>query len=239
MFYFESKNDIKSIIPILNSFMIYEEDSSQINEIFSAIVYLYSHYKLDKLIYPFAIIKRESPDFSILCLNKNESRGIEHTLSTINDYKVAVSELTKLPPGSKLELSYYSPFNKRTKDEIYDGLRLPSEDLMGRGYNGGRPEMEWAEIIKKVIHNKTAKLNKNHFEIFFANELLIEDDSPVETIIELEKGISYLEPHIIEYSESSYKKKFDKIHIITKNTFIYNVLSEKEIIKFSRDKIKL
>jgi len=239
MFYFESKDDIKNLIPMLNSFMIYGKDSSQVNEIFSAIVYLYSLGKLDKLIYPFALIKRESPDFSILCLDINNSRGIEHSLSTLQDYKMAESELNKLPPGSKLEPDYYSPFKKLPKEEINIGLRLPTERLVGQGYNGDRPEYEWAEIIKNTLLNKTVLLNKNHFEIFTSNELLIEDDSPVEIMIEVEKALNYLEPHIKVYLSTIFPRKFDRIHIITKNTFVYNVLSENKIVKFSRDEINL
>lgn len=239
MFFFESKDDIKNLIPMMNSFMIYEKDSSQVKEIFSAIVYLYSLGKLDKLIYPFALIKRESPDFSILCYDINNSLGIEHILSTLQDYKMAEFELKKLPPGSKLELDYYSPFKRLPKEEINICLRLPEEHLVGQGYNGNRPEYEWAEIVKNAIYKKTVLLNKNHFEIFSTNELLIEDDSPIEIMIDVAKALNYLKPHINEYLSSTFAKKFDRIHIITKNTFVYNVLSENELIKFSRDKINL
>jgi len=239
MFYFESKDDIKNLIPMMNSFMIYGKDSSQVNETFSSIVYLFSLGKLEKLVYPFALIKRESPDFSILCLDISNSRGIEHTFATLQDYKMAESELNKLPPGSKLEPDYYSPFKKLPKEKINIGLRLPEEHLVGQGYTGDRPEYEWAEIIKNAIYNKTALLNKNHFEIFSTNELLIEDDSPVKIMIDVVKALNYLKPHINEYFSSTFTNKFDRIHIITNNTFVYNVLSENEIIKFSRDEINL
>ncbi len=187
MFYFDSKDEIKNIIPMLNSFRIQDNDSSQVQEIFSSIVYLYSLGKLENNIYPFSLIKRESPDFSILYFDKNSSRGIEHSLSTLQDYKMAESELKKQPPGSKLEPDYYSPFKKLPKENINIGLRLPTEHLVGQGYIGDRPEYEWVEIIKNTIFNKTTQLNKDHFEIFSTNELLIEDDSPVKKMIEVKR----------------------------------------------------
>ena len=215
--------------------MIYENESSEVNEIFSVLVYLYANNKLKQFSFPFALIKRESPDFSILCYEKTQSKGIEHTLSTLQDYKMAESELQKLPNGSKLEHDYYSPFNKLPKNEINKGLRQPSERLTGQGYYGDRPEIEWAEIIKNTIHNKTLLLNKDHFEKFTTNELIIEGDSPVEFFIDLKNALKYLEPHINDYLSSFYKIKYDKIHIISKNTFVYDVLSRNEIIKFSKD----
>ncbi|MEJ2507523.1 MAG: hypothetical protein P8Y81_14790, partial [Ignavibacteriaceae bacterium] len=118
MLYFESKNELKNIIPFINQFMVYENDSSQVNEIFSILVYLYTNNLLGQFNFPFALIKREHPDFSLLCYEKEKSKGIEHTLSTLQDYKMAESELQKLPDGSKLEPDFYSPFKKLAKSEI-------------------------------------------------------------------------------------------------------------------------
>ncbi|MCZ2222975.1 MAG: hypothetical protein LC122_05025 [Chitinophagales bacterium] len=64
---------------------------------------------------------------------------------------------------------------------------MPTEHLVGQGYIGDRPEYEWVEIIKNTIFNKTTQLNKDHFEIFSTNELLIEDDSPVKKMIEVKR----------------------------------------------------
>lgn len=237
MFSFESKKDIKNLIPMLNSFNIDKKDSSQVNEIFSAIVYLYSLGKLDKLIYPFTIIKRESPDFSILCYDIHDSCGIEHTLATLQDYKMAESELNKMQLGSKLETNYYYPGNKLQQKDINIGLRLPKEPLVGQCYYGDRPEKEWAEIIKNAILKKTRSLNDGHLETFSINELLIEDDSPVEVMIDVGKALEYLTHHIDKYLSSGFAKLFDRIHIITKNTFIYNVLHDNRIVNFSRNAI--
>lgn len=235
MLFFESKDEIKNIIPFISQFMIYERDSNEVNEIFSIIIYLYVNNKLGQLNFPFALIKREHPDFGLLCYEKAKSKGIEHTLSTLQDYKMAESELQKLPDGSKLEPDYYSPFNKLPKNEINKGLRQPSERLTGQGYNGDRPEIEWAEIIKNTIYSKTVLLNKNHFEKFATNELIIEGDSPIEPFIDLNVAIKYLMPHFKEYIASTYEFKYDKIHIISKNTFVYDVLTRTELVKFSKD----
>jgi len=234
MLYFESKDEIINILPFINQFMVYEIDSFVVKEFLSILVYIYANDKMEQFTFPFALIKREHPDFSILCYEKTNSKGIEHTLSTLQDYKMAESELQKLPDGSKLEPDYYSPFRKLSKDEINKGLRQPSERLVGQGYSGDRPEIEWAEIIKNTIHTKTAILNKDHFEKFATNELIVEGDSPTEFIIELDVALKYLEPHINEYLSSSYKKKYDKIHIISKNTFVYDILGKNKLIKFSK-----
>lgn len=235
MLFFKSKDEIKNVLPIFKQFLIEDFDSRDVKEIFSIIVYLYANNKLGLFNFPFELIKQEHPDFSILCYEKTLSKGIEHTLSTLQDYKMAESELQKLPEGSKLEPDYYSPFKKLPKEEVFSGLRHPTERLTGQGYSGDRPEIEWAEIIKNALHTKTNLFNKNHFKKFATNELIIQGDSPVESIINLDVALKYLEPHIKEYLTFSYEKRFDKIHIISKNSFVYDILSRKEIVRFSKD----
>jgi hypothetical protein len=93
MLYFNSNKDINNILPFLKSVWIDDGDSSNVHEIFSALIYLYANNKLNQFTYPFALIKRESPDFNILCYDKENCKGIEHTLSTLSDYKMAESEL--------------------------------------------------------------------------------------------------------------------------------------------------
>ena len=235
MLYFQSQDEIKNILPFLNQFFIDDFDSSDVKEYFSIIVYLYANNKLGQLNFPFELIKREHPDFSILCYERSQSKGIEHTLSTLQDYKMAESELQKLPEGSKLEPDYYSPFKKLPKEEINSGIRQPTERLTGQGYSGDRPEIEWAEIIKNTMHTKTILFNKNHFKKFATNELIIQGDSPVEFFIDLEVALKYLEPNIKGYLSYAYEKRFDKIHIISKNSFVYDILSRSEIVRFSKD----
>lgn len=235
MLYFHSKEEIKNILPFLNQYIINDYDSTDVKEIFSIIVYLYANNKLGQLNFPFELIKREHPDFRILCYEKSQSKGIEHTLSTVQDYKMAESELQKLPEGSKLEPDYYSPFKKLPKEEINTGLRQPNERLTGKGYSGNRPEREWAEIIKNAMHTKTVLLNKNHFKIFATNELLIQGNSPGEFSIKLDVALEYLKPHIKEYLNYPYEKRFSKVHIISKKSFVYDVLSRSEIVRFSKD----
>lgn len=237
MLFFKSKDEINNIITFLHQFMIYKNESKGVNEIFSILVYLYANYKLEKFNFPFILTKRESPDFSMLCFELNEAKGIEHTLSTLQNYKMAESELQKRPDGSKLEPDYYSPFNKLSKYEINKGLRKPSDKLTGEPYLGDRPEIEWAKTIKDTIHNKTGLLNKNHFEKFATNELIVQSHTPVEILIKLTKALKYLEPHIRSYHSSTYKVKYDKIHIISKHSFIYNILNQNEIVDFSRKKL--
>ena len=82
MLYFNSNKDINNILPFLKSVWIDDGDSSNVHEIFSALIYLNANNKL-----------RESPDFNILCYDKENCKGIEHTLSTLSDYKMAESEL--------------------------------------------------------------------------------------------------------------------------------------------------
>ncbi|MEJ2618434.1 MAG: hypothetical protein P8Z35_25990 [Ignavibacteriaceae bacterium] len=78
-------------------------------------------------------------------------------------------------------------------------------------------------------------MNKSHFERFASNELIVEGDSPVEFSIDLDVALKYLSPHIENYLNTKSKIKFDKIHIISKNTFIYDILSKKEMVKFSKN----
>lgn len=235
MLRFDSKDDIKKIIPFLQSFMIREHEPKEVKELFSIVVYLYANNKLDQLTFPFELVKRESPDFSVLCYDVDLSRGIEHTLSTLQDYKMALSELQKLPEFSKLEPSYYSPFNKLSKGEAFVGIKQPSQPLDGSGYNGERPEFEWAEIVKNAIINKTILLNKEHYEKFSTNELIINGNSPTENFINLDTALAFLEPHIKEYLFSGFNIKYNQVHILSKNTFVYDILSKNKKIRFSID----
>ena len=226
----DSEDSIKNLIPFLSSFCIRNDESSQSNELFSIIAYLYANYKLKQLTFPLAIIKREHPDFCLLCYEQSQSRGIEHTFSTLQDYKMAQSESRKRPEGGMLELDSYSPFWKLTKDEIDRSLRQPDEELKGKGYTGNRAEKEWSVLIKNAIHKKTKLLNKKHFEKYSSNELIIEDDSNVRRGIKLNKALDFLTNHIENYFSSPYALKFDKIHIISRNNFVCDILSKTEIV---------
>lgn len=234
MLLFNTSEEIKNILPFLKQFKFDKNDSKDSKEFFSILAYLYANNILQTLNFPFFLIKNEHPDFRIICEEKKQSLGIEHTLSTLQDYKMAESESKKIP-GSKLEPDYYSPFKRLHKKEINIGIRQPNERLTGPGYSGFSPEVEWAEIIKNTIHNKTTLLNKDHFKKFTSNELIVQGDSHVEFFIDLNKALEYLEPHIKEYHSSSHKIKYDKIHIISMNTFVFDVLSRNEIIKLSKN----
>lgn len=226
-------NDLNRIKNYLVNFKL-EKDSTAVHESLSIAIYLISLSKISTLSFPITITKRESPDF--LYSDSNINIGIEHSISTIEQYKIALKELSKMPVGSNLELSFYSPFNRVKNKNSSIGIRQPNEKLIGLGYHGDSAEREWAEIISTSISKKTKLLNKEFFRKYDYNELIIEDESPVDFILEFDEAISLLKKQyqVLEKSIIYY----DKIHIFTCNTFIYDVFESRRFIDVRKRSIK-
>ena len=212
--------------------LILKDDDTNSHEIFSLSLFIMALFKLNKINFPVEIEKRQSPDF--FYRDNSVEIGIEHTRATIGQYKIALKELKKKPIGSTLELSFYSPFKKLSNKNSDIGIRVPSEDLNGIGWYGDLAEIEWSEIFSRIIKSKTMLLNTVNFQKYKLNDLIIEDETPVDFIINLEKGIKFLNNLISEFYQGNDFLHFDRIHIFSVNNFIFDVLNKKIIINLRK-----
>jgi hypothetical protein len=123
--------------------------------------YLTALARSSLLKFPLRVKKWESPDF-LLHLPDGTVTGIEITEAGTERVQAAMTRLEKSPPGSFLEGSE---------------IRLPGEELRGRGYFGNEPEQELIRLILEALAKKTGTLNRDHYEPADRHELLIYDNS--------------------------------------------------------------
>jgi len=222
---FNQPRDLKEVIEHLKGFKPQESDKSKIREEFCLYIFLIGCFKISKLPFPIKIISTESPDFILIETNKNKEIGIEHTRATLESYRIAVSELKKYPKGSKIEPCHYSPFTKIPKKKSDIGIIAPGDKLNGKGWNGDQAEQEWAETILNSIKSKARLLNESHFRRKEENQLIIEDDTPAYFMIHEDEAIDILKK---KYSQTVFSEKstFDKIHIFSNRTLIYDIFVE-------------
>ncbi len=228
--------DLKEVIQHPKGFRFQEGDKSRIHEEFCLYIFLVGCFKISKLPFPIKIISTESPDFIFIETNKNKEIGIEHTRATQESYKIDVSELKKYPKKSVIELCHYSPFEKLPKKKSDIGIIAPGYTLKGKGWNGDQADQEWAETILNSIKSKVRLLNKGHFRRKEENQLIIEDDSPAFFGIREDEAIAILKK---KYSRTVFSEKstFDKIHIFSNSTLIYDIFGEYLKVKFPEERI--
>jgi len=231
------ESDLKEIIEfIISGFAPIMNNDKTIHENFTLYIFLIAIYKLSKLDFPIRILNREHPDFFIK-IGKNEDIGLEHTIATIEQYKIALSEFKKYPKGSIIEPSMYTLRNNLPKKLSNIGIIKPGEDLIGYGYDGDIIEQDWSITMLDVVSRKITKLNKEHFDKYKSNELIIQDHSPGKLFNDIQKSIKILKKRFIQKKINS-QYQFDKIHIFSNSNFIYDIFGKIEIIDISRNEIK-
>lgn len=233
---FNQGNDIKEIIDYLNNFTFKKSDSAKIHENLCMYIFLVGCFKSSKLSFPFKVVSRESPDFTLIKTNENMEIGIEHTRATLESYKIAETELKNHPEGSVIELCRYSPYTKITKKNSDIGIVTPGGRLEGNGWSGNQVEYEWAETILNSIKNKVELLNKEHFELKNENHLFVEDDSPVDFVKHENEAIEIL---MSKYQQTQFLKKyiFGKIHIFSQCSLFYDIFGMYEKINLRKKEL--
>lgn len=230
----ENQNDLHEIIKFLRGFSFKRSDRKEAHEILCLYIYIVALIKASKLKLPITIEKKESPDFRIFLDDKKNPIGLEHTQATLEQFKMAYSEFKKKSKGCLMEPLFYSPFKKLPKLNINIGIRNPNEELKCLPSCGYDIELEWATTIKNAIIQKTKILNRNHFQKFSRNELLIEDQSPTKLFKEDDIAFDFLDNFKKEIEFETGPITFNKIHIFTVNDFIYDFFDEKLIIDMSK-----
>jgi hypothetical protein len=77
-----------------------------------------------------------------------------------------------------------------------------------------------------AISSKTELLNKNHFQTFHENHLLIEDDSPVDLFRNLPVALEQLTKVYQSVDLGQDRIHFDKAHVFSTHDFIYDVFGK-------------
>lgn len=221
-----SEKDLGEIRSYVKGFRFSEDDIKDEHAILSILLFVASSSKSSFLAFPVSVLWSESPDFRLELIKDSRTMDIEHVRATLPEYKMADRELQNRPGGTILEPSFYSPFKRLPKKEAYAGIRCPGEQLKGDGWEGDILEVEWAHTICNAFISKIDLLNKNHFEIFDENHLLIEDDSPVDLFRNLPVAIEQLNQvyHSVDLGED--KISFDKVHVFSIHDFIFDVFGD-------------
>lgn len=178
--------------------------------------------------FPLKIIHRDKPDFLIES-SKNDI-GIEFTESIPEQLARAQAILEKHFPDGHLEPDFFG-WNapERNKLEIFEILKKSQERLIGQGYTGHQIEEEWAKGIVDCILNKTVKLNKNGFEKFNKNWLLIYDNQ-TRSSLDREYVSNKINLLLSDYWKNNQDIKFEKI-FIESGDYFYIIDSSSFIIK--------
>lgn len=188
-------------------------------EKYSIVSFLKEFQNKNILTFPFTLIHRDKPDFSIK--TSVNTLGIEFTESIPEQLARAQFLLEKHFVGfAGLEPEFFGRnAPERTDSEILEILRKSQKRLVGKGYVGKSVEERWVLGIQGCITNKTMKLNNPDFDEFNYNYLLIYDN---QTKPMLDKNYVSLKlfPFLKKYWDEKNKLSFDKIFIDSINSFL-------------------
>ncbi len=178
--------------------------------------------------FPLKIIHRDKPDF--LIETSINYTGIEFTESIPEQLARAQAILEEHFPDGQLEPSFFKwDTQERTKSEILEILRKSQVRLIGQGYTGRQIEEEWSKGIVECIINKTIKLNKNGFDTFDKNWLLIYDNQ-TRALLDKEYVTNKIDLLLLNYWKDNQDLKFEKI-FIESGKYFYIIDNSSLIIK--------
>ena len=157
----------------------------------------------DQLDYPLSLTKRERPDF--LLVSAGNMIGCEITEAINGEYLKAKS----LPEAQNdTSIVDVSKFKWGTPERTLDELRIiaSKDKLTGPGWAGNSVEVEFANIVSDVAVRKTERLNKEGFERFLNNSLLIYCNQTL-PILDVEEGSEICHNQLSQYwSEDTFDR---------------------------------
>ena len=171
----------------------------------------------DRLLYPLCLVRRERPDF-LLTLNAAQI-GIEHTEAVPqNEAHRTVLREEGNSPGVFF-ISHHQPGEtKKPRKELVEEIEA---NRSGDGWVGDSVETEWADAMFHFIKQKVATLQKDGFERFEQDWLLIYDNWPLPAL-DRRKAANFLQNLV---NESTVLNEFTRIYVIT-GKYISEVSSE-------------
>jgi len=155
--------------------------------------------------FPFKVVKWESPDF-LLHLPDGTVTGVEITEAGTEQVQRAWTQLERSPPGSFMEGGE---------------IRLPGEELRGRGWAGNEPEQELTRLVLAALADKTEKLNRGHYASADRYELLIYDNSGLPT--DLDTLVPILKPALADWlRQNQTERAFGSISVLRDSGLLYD-----------------
>ncbi len=229
------ESDLNEIVEYVKHFTFEEDDSKRDHEFFSLYLFLIAAFKIQKLTFPVEILKSESPDFRLSKINEEPYWGLEHTRATVEKYKMDESEFAEYPEGSHMELPYYTSKDSPSKKSRI-ALKKPSERLTSSGYGDNGIEKQWTEILLDSLKRKRQQLNKETFEKYRRNELLIENDGPAPVFCRFDNAIKILKETYIQ-DKINDLLTYGKVHVYSGCWFVYDVFGETIKVDISKSQL--
>jgi len=130
----------------------------------------------NRLTFPLSLEHKDKPDFS---LSMNDMIiGIEVTESIPTDYAKCCAMAERINPKAEVDMSLFKWGQKqKTTAELREIIN--QTELTGDGWDGDRPEIEWANFINYAILIKLAKLKKTGYRNLSKYWLSIYDNLPL------------------------------------------------------------
>ncbi|MCP3922792.1 MAG: hypothetical protein GY714_09430, partial [Desulfobacterales bacterium] len=150
--------------------------------------------------------------------------GIECTEAIPQDYAHATAISEKNADDTVTDMSLFEWGQKKTPKNIYEITSCT--ELTGPGWVNDNPEHEWAFAMSEVTKTKTSLLQKQDYNKYSKNYLLIYDNLP-RPLIDFNKACSFLIAKLENYWNGNLV--FDTIFIQT----------EELLMKFGSSKFEI
>lgn len=142
-----------------------------------SICYLLSTLSEENLLsFPLSLKHTDKPDFTLSMSNK--AIGVEVTESIPTDYAKCCFMAEKINPNAEIDMSLFKWGQKpKTTDELRQIINQTK--LTGDGWEGDRPEIEWAHFINDATLAKLKKLKRAGYADLSEYWLSIYDNLPL------------------------------------------------------------
>jgi hypothetical protein len=180
-------------------------------EIYS-LVSLLSSIPWDTSCFPLEVYSQERPDFRIK-FNSKEI-GLEHT-EAVHQNQVMERILRAEGHGPEVHfitaISIHDPV--KSSEEI---LAEINEDKMGDGWCGDSAERNWAEAMAHFINKKVVSAEKEGYDLFGDDRLIIYDNWPTPAV-KHHKALPYLRDFL---TDSRVWSVFNRIYFVDEDTLV-------------------
>jgi hypothetical protein len=185
----------------------------------------------DKLLYPFALFYGDKPDF--VASTSNLNIGIEVVEAIPQNKALEQAERAQLPKRNTWGRLYNIKERNKALDEIKNEIEIENEiviseddelgaDIMddkviGISFLGDEIEIRWSEAIESFVSKKRKILNKNDFQKFEKNWLIVYDNWPAPAL-DYKKALPLLKDKVI--IKQTGQHDFDSIFLLDEHRLI-------------------
>lgn len=167
----------------------------------------------DYLSYPLTLVHRDRPDFWLYYNNRDI--GIEFTEAVSEEW--AETDALMEHEGKNVSL-FIDNFKRGTpRRTVSERRAIIQKQPCGPGYGDDGMEREWALSINDFVIQKTKDFNKQGFQKYNENWLLIWDELPV-MVRNIETAMKYLMPELERYWPK--KNRYDGLLVDSGNQLI-------------------